>query len=237
MNGKSSFAKISSSDLHGTSNFGSRVSSFDLNKPYSLSRKPRAIARWRITMLCSLPPVKYASANGNSLSLTTRKSHWMPPSKITLAFVSPFAVIFKMPGCETKNSITSAGFFDDASKSMSPMISLNRRKLPAALQRITSSDARANFPAMARRRATRRSTNVCSRKSACARCLPKCSPVFFRQTLRVPPLCRICKPASSFSIEFNSKLFDSAPGFFSARSRKFPASRSSPAESKSFSSS
>ncbi len=61
--------------LHGTSNFGSRVSSFDLNKPYSFSRKPRGIARWRITMLCSLLPVKYASANGNSLSLTTRKSH------------------------------------------------------------------------------------------------------------------------------------------------------------------
>ena len=49
---------------------------------------------------------------------------------------------FKMPGCETKNSITSAGFLDDASKSMSPMISLNRRKLPAALHRITSGCSR-----------------------------------------------------------------------------------------------
>ena len=91
MQGKSSFWKISSSAWHGTSSFGSRVSSFDLNRPYSFSRSPRWIARCRITMLCSLLPVKYASANGNSASLTTRKSHWMPPSKITLAFVSPFA--------------------------------------------------------------------------------------------------------------------------------------------------
>ena len=44
-----------------------------------------------MTMLCSLLPVKYGSANGNSASLTTRKSHWMPPSRITLAFVSPLA--------------------------------------------------------------------------------------------------------------------------------------------------
>src|ERR1039458_5313831 len=80
-----------------------------------------------MTILCSLLPVKYASANGNSASLTTRKSHWMPPSKITLAFVSPLARTLTMPDCETKNSITSAGFFDDASKSMSPQISLNRR--------------------------------------------------------------------------------------------------------------
>ena len=50
--------KSSSSVLHGTRRFGSRVSSFDRNKPYSLRRSPRSIARWRITMLCSLLPVK-----------------------------------------------------------------------------------------------------------------------------------------------------------------------------------
>ncbi len=86
--------------------------SFDLNRPYSFSRRPRWMARWRMTMLCSLLPVKYARAKGNSRSLTTRKSHWMPPSRITLAFVSPWAVIFRMPGCVTKHPITSAGFFD-----------------------------------------------------------------------------------------------------------------------------
>src|SRR5450759_4706995 len=60
----------------------------------------------------------------------------MPPSRMTLAFVSPLAVTLMMPGCATNPPITSAGFFDDASKSMSPITSLNRRKLPAALQRI-----------------------------------------------------------------------------------------------------
>ena len=38
--------------------------------------------------------------------------------------------------------MTSAGCFDEASKSMSPMTSLDRRKLPAVLQRITSGCAR-----------------------------------------------------------------------------------------------
>ena len=74
----------------------------------------------------------------------------MPPSKITLAFVGPFAVILMTLGCDTKNSITSSGFFDDASKSMSPIISLLRRKLPALLkhyspERLFSAPAKTEF--------------------------------------------------------------------------------------------
>ncbi len=82
------------------------------------------MARWRMTMLCSLLPVKYISAKGNSASLTTRRSDWMPPSSSTLALVSPLARTFRMPGWLVKKSMTSAGFFDEASKSMSPMTSL-----------------------------------------------------------------------------------------------------------------
>ena len=40
-NAKASLEKISSSVMHATSSFASRVSSFDLNKPYSFSRNPR----------------------------------------------------------------------------------------------------------------------------------------------------------------------------------------------------
>jgi hypothetical protein len=34
------------------------ISSVELNRPYSLRRNPRWMARWRMTMLCSLLPVK-----------------------------------------------------------------------------------------------------------------------------------------------------------------------------------
>ena len=91
-----------------------------------------------MTMLCSLLPVKYISAEEYSASLTTRRSDWMPPSSSTLALVSPLARTFTMPGWLVKNSMTSAGFFDEASRSMSPITSRCRRRLPAALQRITS---------------------------------------------------------------------------------------------------
>ncbi len=89
-------------------------------------------------MLCSLLPVKYISAEEYSPSLTTRRSDWMPPSSSTLALVSPLASTFSIPGWLVKNSMTAAGFFDDASKSMSPITSRCRRRLPAALHRITS---------------------------------------------------------------------------------------------------
>ena len=62
----------------------------------------------------------------------------MPPCKITLALVSPLALTPSTPGWLVKKSMTLAGFLDEASKSISPMISLKRRTLPAALQRITS---------------------------------------------------------------------------------------------------
>ena len=91
-----------------------------------------------MTMLCSLLPVKYISAKGNSASVTTRKSDWIPPCNSTLALVSPLAMISRIPGCWLKKSRTFTGFFADASKSMSPMTSRSRRKLPAALVRITS---------------------------------------------------------------------------------------------------
>ena len=40
-----SFSKICSSVWHASRSFGSRVSTFDLNKPYSFRRSPRSIAR------------------------------------------------------------------------------------------------------------------------------------------------------------------------------------------------
>ena len=46
------------------------------------------------------------------------------------------ACTVKMPGKVVKNSITPAGCLDETTKSMSPTISLNRRKLPAVLHRI-----------------------------------------------------------------------------------------------------
>ena len=122
-----------------TSSFGSRVSSLERNKPYSLSRRPRSIARWRMTMLCSLLPVKYISANG-ILRVADHAQVGLDAAfeqHAGLGFAFGDAR-FRMPGWLVKNSMTSAGCFDEASKSMSPMISRCRRRLPAALQRITS---------------------------------------------------------------------------------------------------
>jgi len=82
--------------------------------------------------------LKSISADGNSTSLTTRKSAWMPPSSNTLALVSPLAMMFRMPGWRVKYSSTFLGMFEDASRSMSPMTSRCLRRLPAALHRITS---------------------------------------------------------------------------------------------------
>ena len=108
-----------------------------------------------MTMLCSLLPVKYISAEEYSASLTTRRSDWMPPSSSTLALVSPLASTFSTPGWLVKNSMTSAGCLDEASRSMSPMISLCRRRLPAALHRMTSGcDRSASSSGSARRSAS-----------------------------------------------------------------------------------
>ena len=88
-------------------------------------------------MLCSLLPVKYASAKEipRRSPRANRIGCRLPESRSPSFRPWPDLDNARL---ETKNSITSAGFFDDASKSMSPMTSLNRRKLPAALQRITS---------------------------------------------------------------------------------------------------
>ena len=135
---------MSSSVLQFSRNLGSRVSSLDLNKPYSFSRNPRAMARLRITMLCSLLPVKYANALAYSESATTRRSAWMPPASSTLALVPPAASTLKFPSRPVKYSMMRSDFFADTKKSTSPITSLLRRKLPAVLQRITSGCARSS---------------------------------------------------------------------------------------------
>ena len=100
------------------------------------------MARCRITMLCSLLPVKYASADANSTSATTRRSAWMPPPRMTDALVSPRASTAWMPGNATKKSSTAAGRRDDTTKSMSPMTSFQRLSEPAVEQRVTSGCSR-----------------------------------------------------------------------------------------------
>ena len=82
MTGMSSSAYISASSLPPT-RFWPRKT------PYSLSFSPRFRASVRKWMLCCLEPVKYWRAAPYDSRATERTSTWIPPSMITVAFVSP----------------------------------------------------------------------------------------------------------------------------------------------------
>ena len=109
-----------------------------LNKPYSFSLNPRAIARSRSATLCSLLPVKYWSAAPKRSSGTTRRSTCTPVVVWTLVFVSPLASTFATSSRVRNASISLAGSFADARMSMSPIVSLPRRRLPAYATRSTN---------------------------------------------------------------------------------------------------
>ena len=62
------------------------------------------MARWRSAILCSFEPVKWARAVGQASGGTTRRSQGMPPVRMTLDLVSPWATTFSTLGAETKTS-------------------------------------------------------------------------------------------------------------------------------------
>ena len=88
----------------------------------------------------------------------------MPPVRMTVALVSPFALTLTTPGSLVKESMTGAGFLEEASKSMSPMISLKRRRLPAVLQRMTSGCCAQHFEHRFGDAAGRRTTDGARRR-------------------------------------------------------------------------
>ena len=182
-------------------------------------------------MLCSLLPVKYASANGNSLSLTTRKSHWMPPSKITLAFVSPFASDFHDARLRDKKFNHVRRFF--------------RRR-----QQINVADDFLEPPQTARRAATDHvgmSAQIFQQRLGGAQrvaqqMFARVSPFaldafqnvrlrFFAETVQFRNFSLFAGRFQFFN-RINSEFFVQRLDFFRPERRKFPASQSSPAESK-----
>ena len=111
-------------------------------RPHSLNDSPRASARWRISTLWSFDPVKWCSAKTNWSAGTMRRSACNPSCRRTLALVSPWAVTSLTPGMAVNHATTGALSAAATRKSRSPIVSIPRRRLPAASARSTAGSAR-----------------------------------------------------------------------------------------------
>ena len=118
-----------------SSTTGRSISSLTGFNPYSFSDQPFFKASERSATLCSLEPVKYWSANGNSEFFTARKSQCIPFFKRTEAFVSPQAITDSTSGRVVKSSQTKAPSLVATRKSISPTVSFARRYEPATATR------------------------------------------------------------------------------------------------------
>ena len=100
--------------------------------PYSLSDSPSLRACSRSSMLCCRLPVEYASSAPKLAASTTRRSTCTPSLSTTAAFVSPCTSTVETFGCSTSVSSTCRGSPAAHTRSMSPIVSSKRRRLPAA---------------------------------------------------------------------------------------------------------
>jgi hypothetical protein len=116
----------------------------------------------------------------------------MPPVRITLALVSPLAETLMTPGCRGEKIDDRRGFLEEASKSMSPMISLPAPQAArgAATHHVRMLRKLSRIGSATRTRRKQMARGVLRGEIGCP---PKSWPGFFRRSRPTPPPCRPCR--------------------------------------------
>ena len=149
--------------------------------PYSLSESPSLRACSRSRMLCCRLPVEYASSAPKLAASTTRRSTCTPSLSTTAAFVSPCTSTVETLGCSTSVSSTCRGSPAAHTRSMSPIVSSKRRRLPAArsavmLGSVPAAPRSVARPPASHGRSGRGRPSCAPRVSPAGRCRPSSGP-------------------------------------------------------------